>query len=135
MKKDIAEYVSRCLTCAKVKAEHSKPSGLLEQPEIPLWKWEQIAMDFIAKLPCTSSGHDTIWVIIDQLTKSAHFFPMRETFMMDKLARLYINEIVVCHGVPLSIISDRDSRFTSSCVERTRILTHDYEMLSEDSNN
>ncbi|KAD6796253.1 hypothetical protein E3N88_07149 [Mikania micrantha] len=113
MKKDIAEYVGQCLTCAKVKAEHQRPSGLLEQPEIPLWKWEQIAMDFITKLPRTSSGHDTIWVIIDRLTKSAHFLPMRETFTMDKLARLYINEIVVRHGVPLSIISDRDSRFTS----------------------
>ncbi|KAD3640190.1 hypothetical protein E3N88_29413 [Mikania micrantha] len=113
MNKDIAEYVGRCLTCAKVKAEHQKPSGLLEHPEIPLWKWEQIAMDFITKLPRTSSGHDTIWVIIDRLTKSAHFLPMRETFTMDKLARLYINEIVVRHGVPLSIISDRDSRFTS----------------------
>ncbi|KAD3640213.1 hypothetical protein E3N88_29436 [Mikania micrantha] len=113
MKKDIAEYVGRCLTCAKVKAEHQKPSGLLEQPEIPLWKWEQIAMDFVSKLPRTSSGHDTIWVIIDRLTKSAHFLPMRETYSMDKLAKLYINEIVVRHGVPLSIISDRDSRFTS----------------------
>ncbi|KAD4585746.1 hypothetical protein E3N88_23347 [Mikania micrantha] len=95
------------------KVEHQKPSGLLEQPEIPLWKWEQTAMDFITKLPRTSSGQDTIWVIIDRLTKSAHFLPMRETFTMDKLARLYINEIVVRHGVPLSIISDRDSRFTS----------------------
>ncbi|KAD5318085.1 hypothetical protein E3N88_18031 [Mikania micrantha] len=113
MKKDIAEYVGRCLTCAKVKAEHQKPSGLLEQPEIPLWKWEQIAMDFVTKLPRTSSGHDTIWVIVDRLTKSAHFLPMRETYTMDKLAKLYINEIVVRHDVPLSIISDRDSRFTS----------------------
>ncbi|KAD2805410.1 hypothetical protein E3N88_38787 [Mikania micrantha] len=113
MKKDIAEYVGRCLTCAKVKAEHQKPSGLLEQPEIPLWKWEQIAMDFVTKLPRTSSGHDTIWVIVDRLTKSAHFLPMRETYTMDKLAKLYIDEIVVRHGVPLSIISDRDSRFTS----------------------
>ncbi|KAD4584874.1 hypothetical protein E3N88_22475 [Mikania micrantha] len=95
MKKDIAEYVGQCLTCAKVKAEHQRPSGLLEQPEIPLWKWEQIAMDFITKLPRTSSGHDTIWVIIDRLTKSAHFLPMRENFTMDKLARLYINEIVL----------------------------------------
>ncbi|KAD3639988.1 hypothetical protein E3N88_29211 [Mikania micrantha] len=113
MKKDTAEYVGQCLTCAKVKAEHQKPSGLLEQPEIPRWKWEQTAMDFITKLPRTSSGHDTIWVIIDRLTKSAHFLPMREAFTMDKLARLYINEIVVRHGVPLSIISDIDSRFTS----------------------
>ncbi|KAC9475837.1 hypothetical protein E3N88_45766 [Mikania micrantha] len=94
-------------------AEHQKPSGLLEHPEIPQWKWEQIAMDFITKLPRTSSGYDSIWVIIDRLTKSAHFLPIRETYKMEKLARLYIDEIVVRHGVPLSIILDRDSRFTS----------------------
>ncbi|GKA61750.1 reverse transcriptase domain-containing protein [Tanacetum coccineum] len=113
MKKDIAEYVSKCLTCLKVKAEHQRPSGLLQQPEIPVWKWEGIAMDFVTKLPRTSSGHDTIWVIMDRLTKSAHFLPMREDYKMDRLARLYLNEIVARHGVPISIISDRDSRFTS----------------------
>ncbi|GJR17152.1 reverse transcriptase domain-containing protein [Tanacetum coccineum] len=113
MKKDIAEYVSRCLTCLKVKAEHQRPSGLLQQPEIPIWKWEGIAMDFVTKLPRTSSGHDTIWVIMDRLTKSAHFLPMREDYKMERLARLYLNEIVSRHGVPISIISDRDSRFTS----------------------
>ncbi|GJV90603.1 putative reverse transcriptase domain-containing protein [Tanacetum coccineum] len=78
MKKDIAEYVSKCLTCLKVKAEHQRPSGLLQQPEIPIWKWEGIAMDFVTKLPRTSSGHDTIWVIMDRLTKSAHFLQSRE---------------------------------------------------------
>ncbi|GJX93984.1 putative reverse transcriptase domain-containing protein [Tanacetum coccineum] len=113
MKKDIAEYVSKCLTCLKVKAEHQRPSGLLQQPEIPVWKWEGIAMDFVTKLPRTSSGHDTIWVIVDRLTKSAHFLPMREDYKMERLARLYLNEIVARHGVPISIISDRDSHFTS----------------------
>ncbi|GJU78191.1 reverse transcriptase domain-containing protein [Tanacetum coccineum] len=113
MKKDIAEYVSKCLTCLKVKAEHQRPSGLLQQPEIPIWKWEGIAMDFVTKLPRTSSGHDTIWVIVDRLTKSAHFLPMREDYKMERLARLYLNEIVARHGVPILIISDRDSRFTS----------------------
>ncbi|GJV16866.1 putative reverse transcriptase domain-containing protein [Tanacetum coccineum] len=113
MKKDIAEYVSKCLTCLKVKAEHQRPSGLLQQPEIPVWKWEGIAMDFVTKLPRTSSGHDTIWVIVDRLTKSAHFLPMREDYKMERLARLYLNEIVARHGVPISIISDHDSRFTS----------------------
>ncbi|GKE64203.1 putative reverse transcriptase domain-containing protein [Tanacetum coccineum] len=93
MKKDITEYVSKCLTCLKVKAEHQRPSGLLQQPEIPVWKWEGIAMDFVTKLPKTSSGHDTIWVIVDRLTKSAHFLPMREDYKMDRLARLYLNEI------------------------------------------
>ncbi|GJY28996.1 putative reverse transcriptase domain-containing protein [Tanacetum coccineum] len=106
-------YVSKCLTCLKVKAEHQRPSGLLQQPEIPIWKWEGIAMDFVTKLPRTSSGHDTIWVIVDLLTKSAHFLPMREDYKMERLARLYLNEIVARHGVPISIISDRDSHFTS----------------------
>nr|GEX58504.1 retrotransposon protein, putative, Ty3-gypsy subclass [Tanacetum cinerariifolium] len=73
MKKNIAMYVSKCLTCSKVKAEHQKPSGLLQQPEIPEWKWENITMDFINKLPRTRSGHDSIWVIVDRLTKSVYF--------------------------------------------------------------
>nr|GEY10653.1 hypothetical protein [Tanacetum cinerariifolium] len=93
MNKDISEYVSKCLTCLKVKAEHQRPTGLLHQHEILVWKWEGIAMDFVTKLPRTSSGHDTIWVITDRLTKSAHFLPMREDYKMDRLARLYLNEI------------------------------------------
>ncbi|KAD5802981.1 hypothetical protein E3N88_14341 [Mikania micrantha] len=113
MKKHIAEYVDRCLTCLKVKAEHQRPSGLLQQPEIPMWKWDQISMDFITKLPRTSHNHDSIWVIVDRLTKSAHFLPIREDYSMDRLAKLYVNEIVSRHGVPISIISDRDSRFMS----------------------
>ncbi|GJU50660.1 putative reverse transcriptase domain-containing protein [Tanacetum coccineum] len=78
-KADIATYVSKCLTCTKVKAEHQKPSGLLQLPEIPVWKWERITMDFVSGLPRTSSGYDTIWVIVDRLTKSAHFLPMKKT--------------------------------------------------------
>ncbi|KAD7476890.1 hypothetical protein E3N88_00026 [Mikania micrantha] len=113
MKKDIALYVNKCLTCLKVKAEHQKPSGLLQQPEIPIWKWDQISMDFITKLPRTSRNHDSIWVIVDRLTKSAHFLPIREDYTMDRLAKLYIDEVVMRHGVPISILSDRDSRFTS----------------------
>ncbi|GJS00422.1 putative reverse transcriptase domain-containing protein [Tanacetum coccineum] len=93
MKKDIAVYVSRYLTCLKVKAKHQRPSGLLQQPEIPKWKWERIAMDLVTKLPRTSSGHDTIWVIVDRLTKSAQFLPMREDYKMDRLAGLYLNKI------------------------------------------
>ncbi|GKD10132.1 putative reverse transcriptase domain-containing protein, partial [Tanacetum coccineum] len=96
-----------------VKAEHQRPSGLLQQPEIPVWKWKGIAMDFVTKLPRTSSGLDTIWVIVDRLTKYAHFLPIREDYKMERLARLYLKEIVARHGVPISIVSDRDSRFTS----------------------
>ncbi|GJW94957.1 putative reverse transcriptase domain-containing protein [Tanacetum coccineum] len=103
----------KCLTCAKVKAEHQRPSGLLVQPDIPEWKWEKITMDFITKLPKTAAGYDSIWVIVDRLTKSAHFLPMRETDSTEKLTRLYMKEIVARHGIPVSIISDRDSHFTS----------------------
>ncbi|GJQ98175.1 hypothetical protein Tco_0009314 [Tanacetum coccineum] len=113
MKADIATYVSKCLTCAKVKSEHQRPSGLLVQPDIPEWKWEKITMDFITKLPKTAAGYDSIWVIVDRLTKSAHFLPMRETDSTEKLTRLYMKEIVARHGIPVSIISDRDSHFTS----------------------
>ncbi|GJT28313.1 putative reverse transcriptase domain-containing protein [Tanacetum coccineum] len=113
MKADMATYVSKCFTCAKVKAEHQKPSGLLQQPEIPVWKWERITMDFITKLPRTSSGYDSIWVIVDRLTKSAHFIPMNEKYKMERLTRLYLKEIVCRYEVPVSIISDRDPRFAS----------------------
>nr|GEW02295.1 hypothetical protein [Tanacetum cinerariifolium] len=113
MKAIIAKYIGKCLTCSRVKVECQKPSSLLIQPEIPTWKWERIMMDFITKLPKTSNGHDTIWAIADRLTKSAHFIPTGETDSMETLARLYIKEIVSRHGVPISIISDRDNHFTS----------------------
>ncbi|GJX19802.1 putative reverse transcriptase domain-containing protein [Tanacetum coccineum] len=92
MKADIATYVSKCLTCAKVKAEHQRPSGLFVKPDIPQWKWDNITMDFVTKLPKSSQGYDTIWVIVDRLTKSAIFLPMRETDPMEKLARMYLKE-------------------------------------------
>ncbi|GKF20431.1 putative reverse transcriptase domain-containing protein [Tanacetum coccineum] len=113
MKEIIAKYVGKCLTCFRVKAECQKPSGLLIQLEIPMWKWERITMDFIIKLPKTSNGHDTIWVIVERLTESAHFIPTRETDSMETLTRLYIKEIVSQNGVPISIISNRDGHFTS----------------------
>ncbi|GKD66296.1 putative reverse transcriptase domain-containing protein, partial [Tanacetum coccineum] len=113
MKENIATYVSKCLTCSKVKAEHQKPSGLLVQPEIPEWKWEKITMDFVTKLPKMANGYDTIWVIVDRLTKSPHFLPMRENDPMERLMKIYMKEVVTQHGVPVSIISDRDGRFTS----------------------
>ncbi|GKA50940.1 putative reverse transcriptase domain-containing protein [Tanacetum coccineum] len=108
-----SDGIRKCLTCAKVKAEHQRPSGLLQQPKIPEWKWEHITMDFVTGLPRTSSGYDSIWVIVDRLTKSAHFLPMKKTDSMEKLTQLYLKEVVCRHGVPLSIISDRDSRFES----------------------
>ncbi|GKB01541.1 putative reverse transcriptase domain-containing protein [Tanacetum coccineum] len=110
MKAEIATYVSKCLTCAKVKVEHQKPSGLLQQPEIPEWKWEKITMDFVTGLPRTLSGYDSIWVIVDQLTKSAHFLPIKKTDSTENLTQMYLKDIVCRHGVPVSIISDRDSQ-------------------------
>nr|GEV20781.1 putative reverse transcriptase domain-containing protein [Tanacetum cinerariifolium] len=94
MKADIATYISKCLTYAKVKAEHQKPSGLLQQHKIPVWKWERITMDFVSGLPRTPSGYDTIWVIVDRLTKSAHFIPTKKTDTMEKLTQLYLKEVV-----------------------------------------
>ncbi|GJZ36915.1 putative reverse transcriptase domain-containing protein [Tanacetum coccineum] len=91
MKAIIAEYVGKCLTCSRVKAKFQKPSGLLIQPKIPTWKWERITMNFVTKLPKTSNEHDTIWVIVDRLTKSAHFIPTKATDSMETLTRLYIN--------------------------------------------
>ncbi|GJR96922.1 reverse transcriptase domain-containing protein [Tanacetum coccineum] len=113
MKANIATYVSKCLTCSKVKAEHQKPSDLLVQPEILEWKWEKITMDFVTNLPKMTNGYDTIWLIVDGLTKSAYFLPMRETDPMEKLMKLYMKEVVTRHGMHVSIISDRDGRFTS----------------------
>ncbi|GKA30835.1 reverse transcriptase domain-containing protein [Tanacetum coccineum] len=114
MKAGIATYVSKCLTCAKVKAEHQKPSGLLQQHEIPVWKWERITMDFMSELPRTLCGYDMILVIVDRLTKLTHFLPMKKTDSMEKLMRLYLKEIVCRHGVPVLIILDQDSHFTSN---------------------
>ncbi|XP_072093104.1 transposon Tf2-1 polyprotein isoform X4 [Arachis hypogaea] len=113
MKNDVALHVSKCLTCQKVKIEHQRPSGTLQPLEIPQWKWESIAMDFVIGLPKTRSGCDAIWVVVDRLTKSAHFLPIQISCTMEELARMYIKEIVRLHGVPSTIISDRDPRFTS----------------------
>ena len=113
MKREIAEWVSRCDTCQRVKAEHQRPSGLLQPLEIPEWKWEHISMDFVVGLPRTKANHDAIWIIIDRLTKSDHFIPINEKFSLERLVQLYLKEIVVRHGVPVSIVSDRDPRFTS----------------------
>nr|GEU75651.1 putative reverse transcriptase domain-containing protein [Tanacetum cinerariifolium] len=106
MKAEISIYVSKCLTCVRVKVECQKPSVLLVQPVIPVWKWENITMDFVTKLPKTSSCQDVIWVIVDRLTKSAHFLPIKETESMEKLTRQYLKEVVSRHGVLVSIISD-----------------------------
>ncbi|KAA0058926.1 reverse transcriptase [Cucumis melo var. makuwa] len=113
MKQEIAEYVDRCLICEHVKPIRQRPGGFLNPMPVPEWKWEHITMNFLFGLPLTSSGHDGIWVIVDRLTKTARFIPIKATSTLDQLARLYVNKIVSQYGVPVSIVSDRDPRFTS----------------------
>ena len=113
MKRDVTEFVTKCMVCQRVKAEHQVPSGLLQPIRIPEWKWDRITMDFVVGLPLTRRKHDSVWVVVDRLTKSSHFLPVRTDYSLDKLAELYIKEIVRLHRIPVSIISDRDPRFTS----------------------
>ena len=100
MKQDISEFVSKCLICQQVKAEHQVSSGLLQPVMIPEWKWDRVTMDFVSGLPLSPKKKDVIWVVVDRLTKSAHFIPVRTDFSLDKLAKLYISKIVRLHGVP-----------------------------------
>ena len=102
MKKDVAEYINKCLTYQKLKAKHKHPAGELQPIELPEWNWDQITMDFVFGLPRTVEGYDAIWVIIDRLTKSAHFIPIKVTFSVERLAEMYIVSIVRLHGVPIS---------------------------------
>ncbi|KAL4037249.1 hypothetical protein IC575_000837 [Cucumis melo] len=113
MKQEIAEYVDRCLICQQVKPVRQRPGGFLNPLPVPEWKWEHITMDFLFGLPRTSSEHDGIWVIVDRLTKMTRFIPIKMTSRLDQLARLYVDKIVSQYGVPVSIVSDRDPRFTS----------------------
>nr|XP_027090339.1 uncharacterized protein LOC113711372 [Coffea arabica] len=111
LKREILEEAHR--SRYTIKVEHQKPSGLLQPLEVPEWKWENITMDFVSGLPRTQKGHDAIWVIVDRLTKSAHFLPVNMKYSLEKLAQLYMDEIVRLHGVPVSIVSDRDPCFVS----------------------
>jgi hypothetical protein len=113
MKQEIAFYIARCDVCQCVKAEPQRPAGLLHPLKVPMWKWEEVDMDFITGLPRSDRGHDSIWVIIDHLTKVAHFIPVKTVFNGRRLAELYIARIVSLHGVPKVIVSDRGSQFTS----------------------
>ncbi|KAL4016708.1 hypothetical protein IC575_024365 [Cucumis melo] len=113
MKREVAEFVSKCLVCQQVKAPRQKPAGLLQPLSIPEWKWENVSMDFITGLPRTLRGFTMIWVVVDRLTKSAHFVLDKSTYTASKWAQFYMSEIVRLHGVPVSIVSDRDARFTS----------------------
>nr|KYP56886.1 Transposon Ty3-G Gag-Pol polyprotein [Cajanus cajan] len=113
LKKEVVEYVASCIVCQKAKVEHKKPGGLLQMMEVPKWKWDSITMDFFVGLPRSGKNCDSIWVIVDRLTKCAHFLPVNIKWSLEKLTQLYIKEIFRLHGVPSSIISDRDPRFIS----------------------
>ena len=113
MKRHVGDFIRRCLTCQQVKAKHQKPEGLLQPLEMAEWKWEHVMMDFFTRFPRTQQRHDAVWVIVDRLTKSAHFLAVRMTFSLERLCQLYIQEMVRLHGVPVSIVSDRDPRFTA----------------------
>nr|GEV45373.1 DNA/RNA polymerase superfamily protein [Tanacetum cinerariifolium] len=114
MKRDVAMFVARCLICQQVKIEHQRTSGLLQQLDIPFWKWDEISMDFVTGLPPTQRRHDAIWVVVDRLTKSAHFLPIRKDFSVSRLAEIFQQEIVRLHGTPSAIVSDRDPRFATA---------------------
>jgi hypothetical protein len=111
MKREIAKYVSEYDICQRVNASHLKTAGILQPLLIPSWKWEDIHMDFIVGLPNTSQRHDSIWVIIDRLTKTAHFLPVHTTYNVKKYAEIYLDQIVRLHGVPKMVISDRRAQF------------------------
>ncbi|KAL0543940.1 hypothetical protein IC582_019047 [Cucumis melo] len=112
MKREVADFVNRCLVCQQVKAPRQRPVGLLQPLSVSGWKWESVSMDFITGLPKTLKGYTVIWVVVDRLTKSAYFVPGKSTYTASKRGQLYMTEIVRLHGVPVSIVSDRDARFT-----------------------
>ena len=121
MKKDVADFVVKCLICQQVKAEHRKSTGTLQSFDVLEWKWDKITMDLVTRLPRTAKGFNSIWVIVDRLTKTAHFLPMRMKYTTAQYARLYLDRIRPMHGMPISIISNRGTQFTSrfwSCFKR-----------------
>ena len=113
MKREVAQHVAICLVCQQVKAEHQRTTRLLQPLPIPEWKWDKITMDFVTALPRSPKGNNAIWVVVDRLTKSAHFIPFRVGQSTELLADKYMREIVRLHGIPSSIVSDRDTRFRS----------------------
>jgi hypothetical protein len=128
MKHEVSRYISECDTCRKVKADYMKPGGLLQLLSIPEWKWDDISMDFNVGLPMMARKFDSIWVILDQLSKSAHFIPVNTNFKVQRYAEIYKARVLCLHGVPKMIISDRGSEFVARFWEqlhaslRTRLI-------------
>jgi hypothetical protein len=113
MKRQIVKYVSECNMCQSVKVDHLRPAGNLQPLSIPEWNWKNICMNFIVGLPRTSRGYNSIWVIVDHLTKSAHFIPVSTTYSVRQYAELYMLHIVRYHGILKTIVSDRGSIFVA----------------------
>jgi hypothetical protein len=105
--------VAECDTCHRVKANHLKSAGVVQPLTIPLWKWDDISMDFIVGLPLTTRKKDSIWVIVDRLTKTAHFITVHTTYSVQDYAELYVDQIVRLHGIPKTIVSDRGTQFVA----------------------
>jgi hypothetical protein len=113
MKGEIAEYVSSCDTCQRIKAIHLKIAGQMQPLSISAWKWDNISMDFIIGLPHTPRKHDSIWVIVDRLTKTAHSIPVHTTYSAERYVEIYVDLIVRLHGVPKTMLSDRGTQFVA----------------------
>ena len=113
MKRGIDVYVTQCDSCQYIKAEHQRPAGLLQPLRVPEWKWDEIGMDIIVRLPRSQHRNDAIWVITDLLTKVAHFIPVKTTYSTQRLDRLCLSRTVCLHGVPKTIVSDRGTQFVS----------------------
>jgi hypothetical protein len=114
MKKEVVDFIVKCLECQKVKAEHRHTNGFVQPLPIPEWKWEVVTMDFITKLPRKNKQHESIMVVVDKLTKSAHFIPVKLTQKASNIVDVYMREISRLHGIPKTIVSVRDPKFTSN---------------------
>ena len=134
MKRDVAEFVTKGLVCQRVKTEHQVPSGLLQPIRIPEWKWDRITMDFMVGLPLTGRKHDSVWVVVDRLTKTAHFLPVRTDYSLDKLAELYIKEIVRLHGIPLVKVLWRNHKTEEATWESEETMRQQYLQLFNEGN-
>ena len=113
IKQDITKYISECHIYGRVKADYMRTLGFLQPLSIPVWKWEDISMEFVVGLPRTTKGYDSIWIIVDHLTRSAHFLLMDTRYLAKKYAKLYFERTVTLHRVPLTIVSDSGSVFVS----------------------
>ena len=114
MKKDIAEYISKCMKCQQVKVEHQHPAGLLHPLQVLEWKWEVVSMDFITGFPMTWRKHYSIMVVVEKLTKATHFIPVNSTYKTDAIAKIFLKNIFKLDGLPKEMVSNRDPKFTSN---------------------